>query len=64
MHCGYLNDDESCNCTRLCDTMECVAINSNYENVYEKFKHEADHANEQLEKLRKRGYINEAEEKK
>jgi len=31
--CGYLNRDNSCNYTNVCDEQDCVAILSNYMNV-------------------------------
>ena len=34
--CGYLNKDDSCNCTTLCNEKECIAIRNNYETVYKK----------------------------
>ena len=34
--CGYLNCDNSCNYTNVCDEQDCVAILSNYMNVQKK----------------------------
>ena len=35
-NCGYLNKDDTCNTTILCEEKNCAAIKSNYSNVRRK----------------------------
>jgi len=53
MKCDYLNPDNTCNSTLLCEDKECEVINSNYKNVEEKALNLIDNGLKSLKELRK-----------
>ena len=55
--CATLNKNHTCNCTALCDIINCVAIKSNYKNVKQKATRERNWAQGRLDELKKRGYV-------
>ena len=52
--CGYLNPDNTCNSTLLCDNLKCLVISSNFENVEQKAKSQIKSGMELLHDLKER----------
>lgn len=51
MKCGYLNPNDTCNCTLLCTTHNCIAIDSNFTNVEQKANNMVEYGNKLLKEL-------------
>jgi len=52
--CGYLNKDDTCNCTALCEKLECIAIADNFLTVEDRSISAIQREIEILEKIKEK----------